>query len=284
MRDAVRSGILVAVALSASAAGAAAVATLHDGLHGQIEALTRELERGPDARLYLRRAELHRLHGAREEALVDLGRAEALAPELAGPSLCRARLELDAGRLESARDFVERHLARFPDDAAALLVRAELALQRGAIADAVRDYDRALLRLPADPDVHLARAEALVALGPGGVERALAGLDEALASLGPVAALELFAIELERARGRFDDALARLDDVAARSARQERWLVQRGEILREAGRPAEALAAYGAARVALDALPARLSSAATRALADEVACRLAELARALERE
>ncbi len=265
-----------AVALFAGARSAAA----HDGLHEQIAALTRAIGRSPgSAALHLRRAELFRLHHQWDAALADLRRAEALDPRLDGLILGEARLQLDAGALESARMLVERQLVLHPGDPRALLMRAELALRGGAVEEAVRDYDRAIAGLdPPEPDHYLARAEALVALGPDGVERALEGIDAAIGRLGPVASLELRAVELELGRERFDAALARLDGVAARSTRQERWLALRGEILLDAGRLAEALDAFGAAWIALDSLPPRRrSAAAVQELESEVACRMAEL-------
>lgn len=277
MGNAVSSGVLSClVALVANTRNAA----LHDGLHEQIRALDRAIERSPGrAELHLRRAELFRLHRQWAEALADLRRAEELDPRLDGLVLGQARLLLDEGQLDAARAIVERHLALTPGDPRAHLLRAEIATRRGAVEEAVRAYDQAIAGLdPPEPDHYLARAEALASLGPQGVERALAGLDAALDRLGRVASLEQRAVELERDRGRFDDALARLDALATLSPRQERWLALRGEILLEAGRPAEALDAFGAAGVALASLPPRLrSSAAIRELEGTVACRLAEL-------
>jgi hypothetical protein len=91
----------------------------------------------------------------------------------------------------------------------------------------------------------LARADALLAAGEP--EAALEALDEGLARLGPVVALASRAIEIERARGRADATLERLDRLAAFASRQETWLTRRAEILEEAGRPAEARAAWAAA-------------------------------------
>jgi len=261
---------LVAVALLWSAPQANA----HDGLHEQIVALTHEIESRPkDPELYLRRGELYRLHREWDRSLADLRRAQALEPRRE-MGLAEARLYSDLGWSEWAELALERHLTSVPEDPEALLFLAQLLERRCALEDAVRAYDRALVGLDMpEPDVYLARADALAALGPAGVERALVGLDEALARMGPVFALELRALELEIERGRIEAALARLDALAARSQRQERWLAQRGEILLGAGRPAEALEAFLAARRACAALPARQRGTA----------QVAELERRVER-
>jgi hypothetical protein len=58
-----------------------------------------------------------------------------------------------------------------------------------------------------------------------------------------------------------------LDTIAAQSPRQENWLVQRAEILLQAGRKDEAEQALAAARRALIALPEHLHrTAASKAL------------------
>ena len=85
--------------------------------------------------------------------------------------------------------------------------------------------------------------------------QAIAGIDAAVERLGPIPALQLFAIELDVQQGRIDAALVRLDGLAARSPRKETWLARRGEILAQAGRPDEARTAYVAALAALEALP-----------------------------
>ena len=79
--------------------------------------------------------------------------------------------------------------------------------------------------------------------------------------------MQLTAIDLEVRQKRYDAALARIDTVAAATPRKETWLARKGEILRQAGRPAEAREAYRAALQALESLPpARRNVPATAAL------------------
>jgi predicted negative regulator of RcsB-dependent stress response len=84
----------------------------------------------------------------------------------------------------------------------------------------------------------------------------LRALDEGIERLGPLVALELPAIEIELAEGRWERALARVDRLAAQSPRQERWQTRRGDILLAAGRPAEARRAYLEARASIRSLKA----------------------------
>jgi predicted negative regulator of RcsB-dependent stress response len=63
-------------------------------------------------------------------------------------------------------------------------------------------------------------------------------------------------VDLEVKRRRFDAALKRLEAVASQTRRPETWLARRGEILQQAGRGAEAQAAYTQALEAIARLPA----------------------------
>ena len=82
------------------------------------------------------------------------------------------------------------------------------------------------------------------------------GLDEGLERLSGPVTLQIYAIDLELTRGHHDAALVRVDRIAATSPRKESWLVRRGEILEQAGRPVEARKAYDDALLAIDGLPA----------------------------
>jgi tetratricopeptide (TPR) repeat protein len=228
----------------------------HDGLHDQIEQVTRRIAETPgDGALYLKRGELYRLHGEWDRALADLDRASRLAPGLAAVEFARGRTLLEAGRPAEARAALDRFLAHAPAHVEALLTRARARAALGEHAGAAADYTRALELMPRpEPDVYLERARALAAADR--VEEAVRGLDEGIARLGPLVTLELCAVDLERRLGRVDAALARVDLLASRSPRKETWLARRGEILDAAGRADEARAAFAAALDAIRALPA----------------------------
>ena len=67
--------------------------------------------------------------------------------------------------------------------------------------------------------------------------------------------LQLAAIDIEVGQKRYDAALDRIEAAAASSPRKETWLLRKGEILRDAGRPAEARAAFQNALQAIETLP-----------------------------
>jgi predicted Zn-dependent protease len=143
---------------------------------------------------------------------------------------------------------LDRLLADHPGHAEALATRARASRALGLHRAAAEDFARAIAAEEAlgrtTPEHYLERAGALAAEGGDAVAEALHALDEGLGRLGPIPALQLYAIDLELVRSRYDAALARLDAVAAQSPRSGPWLARRGEVLERAGRPADARAAY----------------------------------------
>lgn len=227
----------------------------HGAIHEQIEALTRRIEKDPgNTDLYLRRAELLRVHRDWQAALADYDEAAHLDPTGVNVDFYRGRTLLEADRPAAARDALDRFLSRQPDHGEALASRARANVRLGERRAAARDFSAAIaqLRTP-NPDLYVERARALA--DGGERDEAIRGLDEGIDLLGPLVTLELAAIDLDLSAGRFDSALARLDRVAAPARRKEQWLARRGEVLLQAGRPAEARQAFAAALGALEALP-----------------------------
>jgi tetratricopeptide (TPR) repeat protein len=235
----------------------APAAWAHEDLDEQIAALNLRLLADPlNATLYFERAELYRARGERADATVDYDRALRLNPALTAVHLGRARLALDAGEPAAALVAVDRFLAARPAHADAHRVRARALVQLGRPHEAIADFSAAIAApSPLLPEDYLERAHAAAAAGPNGIADALRGLDEGLDRLGPVVALQLYAMDLEVQQGQYDHALARLQTITARSVRQETWLVRRAQILERAGRTADARAAYREALARLAALP-----------------------------
>ncbi len=231
----------------------------HRGVHERIAAATARIrEEREDAELYVRRAALYEEHADWAAALGDLRVARALRPGLAETLLVEGRVLRASGELAEARTALDRYVALTPRDARGYVARARLLAELGERAGAVDDYGLAIACSdPAAPDLYVERARLEAAAGPGGRARALAGLEQGLERLGPAVALVLTAVEIEVEHGRHDAALARLEQLALRSARQERWLVEQGDVLRAAGRADDAERRYVGALSELRRLPPR---------------------------
>jgi tetratricopeptide (TPR) repeat protein len=227
----------------------------HEDLELQISRITKQIEQEPArAILYFRRAELHRLHEDWPAAREDLARAAARDPELAAVDLALGRVCNLSGDFEAARSALDRFVARRPDHAEARIERARARARLGDRTGAVEDYTAALSRME-EPwaQNYLERSEVLRAGGK--LDDAIRGLEEGVRKIGPALPLMLALLDLELETGRMDAALKRLETIAAAAERKDLWLVRRGEILRQAGRDAEARKAFQAAVASIDALP-----------------------------
>ena len=254
-------GLRAGLACAGLLAGAMGDGFAHGALEAQIDKLTAEIARAPaDAQLYLRRGELHRLHEEWDAALADYARAAAQAPADDRVDFLRGRALQQAGRSAQAKQALDAYVARHPGHVEARVARARALRALHDDRAAAADYRYAIERSPKpDPDLYLERARAELAAGD--IAQAGEGLEAARLRLGPIASIELLAVDVEVRQGRFDAALARLDAMAARSPRKEAWLARRGDVLAEAGRRDEARTAYAAALAAIAALPPDLRSA-----------------------
>ena len=265
------------VALAIVLAGAAFA---HGDLHGQIEGATAQIRQRPDdAALYLKRAELYRLHGEPTLSAADYDRSARLDPGLAGVHLGRGKLLLETGQPADAARELDLYLDRHPRHVEALVTRARANAQRGNPSAAASDYASAIRHSPTpEPEHYLEYARVLASNGGEGPEAALAAVDAGMAKLGPLPVLGLYAVDLLVERARFDEALARVEILGAGAARREPWLERRGDILALAGREAQAREAWSAALAAIAALPAHIRG--NRATAEREARLRGRLAKA----
>ncbi|MEY2409437.1 MAG: hypothetical protein QOF48_2107 [Verrucomicrobiota bacterium] len=246
------SGIIVGILLVSAPAVFA-----HGDFHSVIQAADADIAKDPkNPELYLRRAELFRIHQQYDPARADIATAEKLAPSLPILDVARARLLLDTGWPLSARAHLDRFLAGFPRHLDALVLRSQAWTRLGQPLFAAQDLSRAIAVTPEGaPDLYIERALTLASAGTEQIEEALKGIDDGVQRMGPLVTLQLTAIDLELRRNNHDGALARVDTVLARSPRKESWLARKGEILLQAGRAPEARKAYADALAALNTLP-----------------------------
>jgi len=163
-------------------------AAAHGDLHDQIADVTRQIARRPDdARLYVKRGELHRFHGELTDALSDYDRAARLDPALAEVDLGRGKTLFEAGRPADARAALERFLERRPDHADARLSLARVFVRLRLPAQADAEFARAIRLVGRPkPDLYFERATALASAAR--LDAAIRVIDEGIARLGALAA------------------------------------------------------------------------------------------------
>ena len=244
------------------------VVRAHPEIEGALTRVNALIAADPrDAALYLERGELYARHREWIHAEANYLAAAEIAPHAPGIHRARGALSLKQQRPAEAKGLLDEAIRLDPGDIPARILRARARAALGEKSAALADYDLALAaaRTPS-PDLILER---VALLEPAAAVRAL---DDAIAGLGPVPALELRALALEEKAGRVDAGLARLERLTAAAERKETWLRRRGDLLLRAGRTAEARAAYSAALAAIASLPAWLrESPELETLAKELA-------------
>jgi tetratricopeptide (TPR) repeat protein len=244
----------------------ATTAGAHSSLDVVRDALDADAATRPgDATVALRQAELHRVAREWDAALVALERASWAGADADEVTATRGLVLLDAGQPAAARRELDAVLARRPDAAAVRFARGRAWMRLGRPKRAARDFGRAIAGLaPPTPDQVIAHRDALLAVGEP--RAALRALDGGMARVGRVASLELAAIDLETALGRWDAAVRRLDVLLAATPANPAWIARRGELLAAAGRRDAARAELQHALAVLAARPAVRRTGAVVAL------------------
>lgn len=241
----------------------------HEGLHERIARVSKRIaEEGHPVADHLERAELYRQHGDLPAALTDLAWVEARQPDAVDSSLIRARIAIDARVWNVAERLLDRYLGVGSSHTEAWTLRARCKMHTARPGEAVADFDRAIASaLVPVPEQFLERARAMRQADAKDRIRVIDRLDQGMARLGVVPALQSFAIEVLVEDRQFDLALERLDTLRPRSGRQEHWLVRRGELLESAGRTGAAARSFEEAVSTIDRLSERhRSTSAVRGL------------------
>jgi tetratricopeptide (TPR) repeat protein len=246
--------LALAAALSASPAAA------HDPPNHEIEELTEQIAAHPSGPLLEERAELWLQEGYPDEAAADLRLAGTLAPVAsADRAILWAEVWRQRGRLAEAEAELDPAVAA--GSLEALFARARIRLDAGRLEAALEDYEAAAQRR-LTVDLALGHGATLERLGRWGDAVAVYGRHAR--RLGQATVLVSARIRALRHLGRHDEALRAIDGQLAHARAKSSWLLLRGAVLAEAGRTDEAAAALVAALDEAERVHRRRRSLATR--------------------
>ena len=220
----------------------------HEGQSERIERLDqRIIDQPTDPRLFLERAEMHRICRHWRSAERDYRRASELDPDLAVIDLAKATMWNDASMSAKALPLLTRYLDREPSDPRGYRELARTLRITGDLAAAAAAFTRTaeLSESPA-PELFAAWSDCLREAGRNA--EALKVVENGIRKVGPAVSLEKRAIKLELALGLNDAALVRIDGMLALSSRKETLLLEKSHILADIGRTAEALIVVRKAR------------------------------------
>ncbi len=229
----------------------------HSDIHERVNALIEQIHNNPqDPSLLFKRAELNRQHQDWDAALADYDQVEKLDADFTALDFGRGRTLFEAGRAEEALVSLDRYLKHHPQHIRALLTRARANTALARYQSAIADYNMAIsLAKQPLPEYYLERAQSWVAAGDEFYDKAIQGLDEGVALLGPVFTLQYAAIDLEIQKQRYSDALKRMNELPASIKNTPIWQLRRGDILQLAGRNQQAREAFDLALIQIHELP-----------------------------
>ncbi len=244
-------------------------AIAHGDLHEVIDGVTKAIADTPDnAALFLRRAELYRLHHDWAAAEADYGHAIRLQPELSVVKLGLAQVRLAQGRERAGLQLLDDFLVSTPAHPGARALRADILERRGDWQKA--DADLAVA-VASSPESFYATKRSELLERHGRTDAAVRCLDEASRRHGRVPVLDQRAIAIEERAGHIDGALKRVEDLIAKEPRPDVWLARKAQLLAKSGRMAEAQAAWQEAGAAFAKVPANMRGmAANCKLAAEI--------------
>ncbi len=227
----------------------------HGAYHDELLRIGQELEAKPDdSSLYRQRAVLHIGHEDWQAALVDLERVDRLKSDASDTKGLRGQALNLARQWAAAQAVLTEHLMIHPDDGDALFQRGHARRQLGDKKMAVTDFHAAFEKASArQPEQVSEIAEAIAELD--GAAAGALFLEQVLINAGSEPGLLQQTIDLHLRSGQVEPALLHLASLQRLMPRPEPVMARRAQIFEQAGRQAEAKAAWSALRTHLLALP-----------------------------
>lgn len=233
--------------------GASVSAFGHGAYHDVVAGLNAKLAVTPgDADLRFQLASAHVEHGEWQACLDEVAKVEALSGGAIRTTYLSGKALAGEGKLVPALSALDAFLDAEPGHQLALIERARVRMKLGQVEAGIADYSAAFAN-PAPAEVHVEAVEALRRNGRN--KEAFDLAEAAVKETGGDPAALLCAIDCAASLGRTDEAVGHLEELMEKWPRPEPWMQRKAEILAEAGRRAEAKAAWRDLHDHLLALP-----------------------------
>jgi tetratricopeptide (TPR) repeat protein len=237
--------------------GYAGVALAHGDVHERIHDLDDAIAHHPnDAALFIKRGQLFLDEGHADEARDDFSKARKLAPQRIEALYHLAQAQLMLKQPDAALDSAREFLRQATNDAArarGLVLTGDILSASGKSLAAAEAYLSAIkLSKEIKPDHVLYAADAFHTAGK--TNQAIEVLNDGIARLGPLHALNDRALEVEMEQERYEPALRRVDRMLAARQRVPFLLYKKGLILKKLSRDGESRQTFAAALKEIDGL------------------------------
>ena len=232
----------------------------HGDLSEQIERISKRLEKDPDnAKLYLRRGQLHAQHKDFDASKKDYVQARKLDSSLTVTDLLLAQLFSKFDRPDSALIFANSYLQHEPGHPKALITRAGIYQQLRQPDRCQKDLESAIANLKdPNPSHYISITEAVLLADTSNVSEALGWLRKGEERYGFDIVLKSKEVDLYMMNGDYEHAVSAIDQIIERFPRKEKWLFQKALVFEKAGNADSAKTHYEATLTAIEKLPKRI--------------------------
>ena len=236
----------------------------HGDLSEQIKHVSKKIEKDPDnAKLYLKRGQLHAQHKEFVKAKSDYVQARQLDQQLLVTDHLLAQLFAAYLLTDSALVYVNAFLEHNPNHSKALITRAGVYQQLGDFESCQKDFSHALSNLKTPhPKHYLAISRAVLMGDSSNVSEAIEWLKKGEAAFGFDIVLKSEELDLYIKSGQLKNAIRTVDTIIKQFNRKEKWLFKKATVYEKAGKMELAKKEYEATLMAIQQLPKRLQKTA----------------------
>ncbi len=232
----------------------------HGDLSEQIERISKRIEKdSTNAKLYLKRGQLHAQHKDFKEAKQDYYKARKLNKEFFVTDLLLAQLYAENNLPDTALIHANAYLKHHPTHPNALITRAGIYQHLGEFDLCQKDLENAIANIKApNPGHFVSISKAVLLKDSSNVAEAVEWLKKGEEEFGFDIVLKTKEAELYVQSKQYENAILTIDNIIEQFPRKEKWLYEKAMIYEKMGNIDLAKKEYEATLTAIQKLPKRL--------------------------